>query len=36
MAIGLHVCGSWNITKQKKIEKNNVIPIYKISSSLIW
>ncbi len=21
MAIGLHVCDSWNITKQKKIEK---------------
>jgi hypothetical protein len=31
MAIGPHVCDSWNITKQKKTEKNNAMPIYKIS-----
>jgi hypothetical protein len=34
IAIGLHVCGSRNITKQ--FIKKNAMPIYKISSSLIW
>jgi hypothetical protein len=34
--MGLHVCGSWKIAKIKKIEKNNAMPIHKISSSLIW
>jgi hypothetical protein len=35
MTIGPHVYDSWNITKQKKMKKN-AMPIYKISSSLIW
>ncbi len=34
MAIGLHVCGSWNITKQKKIEKIIQCPFMK--SLLLW
>jgi hypothetical protein len=33
--VGPHVCDSWNITKQKRIICN-AMPIYKISSSLIW
>ncbi len=36
MTIRPHVCCSWNITKQKKIEKIMQCPCYKISSSLIW
>jgi hypothetical protein len=36
MAIRPHVCGSQNITKQKKIEKNNAMLMYKISTFLIW
>jgi hypothetical protein len=34
MAIGLHVCGSWNITKQNKIEKIMQCP--SIKSPQIW
>jgi len=29
IAIGLHVCGSWNIIKQKKNEKTMQWPIIK-------
>jgi hypothetical protein len=29
MAIGPHVCGSWNITKQKKFEKIMQCPFIK-------
>jgi len=34
MAIGLHICGSWNITKQKKIEKIMQRP--SIKSPHLW
>jgi hypothetical protein len=34
MAIGHHVCDSWNITKQKKIEK--IMQWSSIKSSLLW
>jgi len=34
MAIRPHVCGSWNITKQKKIEKIMQYP--SIKSPTIW
>jgi hypothetical protein len=34
MAIGPHVCGSWNITKQKKIEKLMQCP--SIKSPPLW
>jgi len=34
MAIGFHVCDSWNITKQKKIEKIMQYP--SIKSPFFW
>jgi len=34
MAIGLHVCDSWNITKQKEIEKIMQCPSLK--SPFLW
>ncbi len=33
--IGLHVCGSQDIIKQKKYEKNSAMPKYKMSLSFI-
>jgi hypothetical protein len=34
MTIGLHVCDSWNITKQKKFEKIMQCP--SIKSPFLW
>jgi hypothetical protein len=34
--IGFMFFGLWNTTEQKKIEKNNAMHKYKISSSFIW